>query len=211
MPLSRETIESGTGVDIEIRDACPHELAVVATVLSRAMRDNPLHLSVFGPEQQERERKLKNFFGILLSWMPHPPWVGIHNGTIVAVCAMGEPGGCQPIFPQKLKIVRRLAQTCGVVSTSRALRWFGAWSLRDPKEAHWHLGPVGVEPHLQGKGIGTKLIGEWCKLLDSHRAAGYLETDKGYTANFYKKFGFETVSEAEVLGTLNWFMLRDVK
>ena len=153
MPLSRETIESGTGVDIEIRDACPHELAVVATVLSRAMRDNPLHLSVFGPEQHERERKLKSFFGILLSWMPHPPWVGIHNGTIVAVCAMGEPGGCQPTFPQKLKIVRRLAQTCGVVSTSRALRWFGAWSLREPKEAHCvtSFPPLGVPGgHIPG-------------------------------------------------------------
>jgi hypothetical protein len=31
--------------------------------------------------------------------------------------------------------------------------------------------------------------------------AGYLETDKGVNADFYKNFGFETVSGAKVLGT----------
>jgi hypothetical protein len=45
-------------VDLEIRDARPHELSVAAAVLSRGMRDNPLHLSVFGPEPEEREKKI---------------------------------------------------------------------------------------------------------------------------------------------------------
>ncbi len=49
-------------VDIEIRDALPHEVPVAAAVLSRGMRDNPLHLSVFGPEPEERQRKLEQFF-----------------------------------------------------------------------------------------------------------------------------------------------------
>jgi len=83
--------------------------------------------------------------------------------------------------------------------------------LRDPKEAHWHLGPLGVDTQLQGRGIGSQLIGEWCKLLDAHRVTGYLKTDKGVNVGFFQKFGFETVSEAKVLGTRNWFMLRDVK
>jgi GNAT superfamily N-acetyltransferase len=195
-------------VEIEIRDARPYELPVAAAVLSRGMRDNPLHLSVLGPEPEDRQKKLEHFFHILLAWMPHALWVGILHGTIVAVCGMSEPGRCQPTFSQKLNIVTRLAHHFGVASTLRALRWFGEWGLRDPKEAHWHLGPVGVDAHLQGQGIGSQLIGEWCKLLDAHRAAGYLETDKGVNAGFYEKFGFETISEAKVLGTPNWFMLR---
>ncbi len=198
----------GNMVNIEIRDARPHEVPVAAAVLSRGMRDNPLHLSVFGPEPEERQRKLAQFFRILLGWMPHAPWVGIQHGTIVAVCGMGEPGRCQPTFSQNLNIVTRLAHHFGVASTSRALRWFVAWSLRDPKEAHWHLGPLGVDAHLQGQGIGSQIIGEWCKLLDAHQTAGYLETDKAVNVGFYNKFGFETISEAQVLGAPNWFMLR---
>ena len=198
-------------MDIEIRDARPDELSIVAAVLSRSMRDNPLHLSVFGPESIERERMLENFFRILLSWMPHSPWVGIQHETIVAVCGMGEPGRCRPTFWQRLRIAMRLADACGVLSTSRALCRFWQWVLRDPNEAHWHLGPVGVDPHVQGLGIGSLLLGEWCRFLDAQRAAGYLETDKGANVGFYRKFGFETISEAEVLGTPNWFMWRAAK
>jgi len=198
-------------VDIEIRDARPQEIPVAAAVLSRSMRDNPLHLSVFGPAPEERQRKLEHFFRILLGWMPHRPWVGVLQGTIVAVCGMGEPGRCQPTFLQNLDIVTRLANHFGVATTSRTLRWFVAWSLRDPKDAHWHLGPVGVDADLQGRGIGSQFIGEWCKLLDSHRGTGYLETDKAVNVRFYRKFGFETISEAKVLGTPNWFMLRSAR
>ena len=47
-------------VDIEIREARPHELSLAAALLSRGMRDNPLHMSVFGPEPQQRERARKS-------------------------------------------------------------------------------------------------------------------------------------------------------
>ena len=198
-------------MDIEIRDARPHELSAAATVLSRGMRDNPLHLSVFGSDAEERQRKLQHFFRVLLDWMPHAPWVGVQQGTIVAVCGMGEPGRCQPSFGQALNIVAGLARACDLEATLRALRWFAQWSLRDPQEAHWHLGPVGVDAHLQGRGIGSKLLGGWCKLLDAHEAAGYLETDKGVNLGFYEKFGFETISEKKILGTSNWFMLRPAR
>ena len=198
-------------VHIEIREVRHHEMPVAAAVLSRGMRDNPLHLSVFGPAPEERQRKLEHFFRILLGWMPHQPWVGILHGTIVTVCGMGEPGRCQPTLSQNLDIVTRLVNHFGVATTLRALRWFVAWNFRDPQEAHWHLGPVCVDAHLQGRGIGSQLIGEWCKLLDAHRGVGYLETDKAINVDFYRKFGFETISEAKVLGTHNWFMLRTAR
>jgi ribosomal protein S18 acetylase RimI-like enzyme len=211
MAISGGTIGQRVVADLEIRDAHPHALSAAAAVLSRGMRDNPLHISVFGPNLKEREQKLEHFFRIVLAWMSHPPWVAVRQETIVAVCGMGEPGSCQPTFSQKLKIVTQLARTCGVTPTLRALRWLGEWSLRDPKEVHWHLGPLCVDAPLQGLGIGGRLMGEWCKLLDARRLAGYLETDKGVNIEFYEKFGFETIAEAEILGTPNWFMWRDAK
>jgi predicted N-acetyltransferase YhbS len=80
----------------------------------------------------------------------------------------------------------------------------------DLAEPHWHLGPVGVEPTLQGQGIGTALMEEYCARLDNLAAVGYLETDKAQNVAFYEKFGFRTIAEAPVLGTPNWFMRRPV-
>jgi len=36
----------------------------------------------------------------------------------------------------------------------RVLRWARAWVRRDPSAAHWHLGPVAVDAHVPGRGIG---------------------------------------------------------
>jgi hypothetical protein len=44
--------------------------------------------------------------------------------------------------------------------------------------------------------------------MDERRTMSYLETDKFENVRFYQKFGFTVITEAEVLGTPNWFMSR---
>jgi hypothetical protein len=36
----------------------------------------------------------------------------------------------------------------------------------------------------------------------------YLETDRYKNVRFYRKFGFDVIAEAEVLGVPTWFMSR---
>ena len=83
-----------------------------------------------------------------------------------------------------------------------------AWRTRDPDEPHWHLGPVAVEPGLQGMGIGSQMMEEFARRMDRERAVAYLETDKLQNVMFYERFGFETIDERVVLGVPNWFMRR---
>ncbi len=78
----------------------------------------------------------------------------------------------------------------GFLGFVRLLRWTGAWVAHGPPEPHWHLGPVAVDAHLQGKGIGRALIAEYCARLDRANAVGYLETDKTENVKFYRRFGF---------------------
>jgi len=88
------------------------------------------------------------------------------------------------------------------------LRWVGEWARRDPAEPHWHLGPVAVDSHLQGQGIGSAMLVDFCARMDDERALSYLETDKSENVRFYQKFGFTVIAEAEILGVPNWFMSR---
>jgi ribosomal protein S18 acetylase RimI-like enzyme len=82
------------------------------------------------------------------------------------------------------------------------------WAGRAPKESHWHLGPVGVQPGQQGRGIGSAMLERFCAMMDAERALAYLETDSEANARLYEKFGFVTIEVAPILGVPMWFQLR---
>jgi ribosomal protein S18 acetylase RimI-like enzyme len=89
--------------------------------------------------------------------------------------------------------------------------WFKEWAKHDPVEQHWHLGPIGVLPNHQGLGVGTILMDRFCKEADACRAKAYLETDFDKNVRFYEKFGFKVVSESDIFGAKNRYMLRESK
>jgi predicted N-acetyltransferase YhbS len=91
---------------------------------------------------------------------------------------------------------------------SRVGKWLAAWGSRDPDQPHSHLGPVAVEPQLQGQGIGSQLLNEYCRRLDSAGEVGYLETDKLENVHFYERHAYAVIDEADVIGVPNWFMIR---
>ena len=118
-------------------------------------------------------------------------------------------GQCQPSGREKLGLLPTLMSTGGLGATLRMLRWASAWAKHDPKAPHWHLGPVGVERPLQGKGIGGALLRAFCARMDAEQATAYLETDKRENLGVYEHFAFRIVAEDQVLGIPNWFMVRD--
>jgi len=95
-----------------------------------------------------------------------------------------------------------------VGATFHVLRWVGEWARRDRSEPHWHLGPVAVDSHLQGQGIGAAMLAQFCARVNDCDALSYLETDKSDNVRFYQKLGFRVIEEAAVLGIHNWFMSR---
>jgi GNAT superfamily N-acetyltransferase len=70
---------------------------------------------------------------------------------------------------------------------------------------------VGIERELQGQGIGSLLLREFCRIVDSEEMTGWLETDKEVNISFYRKHGFEVVGEDIVNGVRNWFMERKTR
>ena len=198
-------------VDVDIRRLHRDELLLAAGVLARGMRDNPIHVAVFGDDPYRRTQTLETLFGAYLPMMTRAPISAYRAGTLVGVLGMVPPGhGHRPNLPAALGGLRVLAPLvrCDPATCSRLLRWLGAWARRDPQEPHWHLGPVAVEAGLQRRGIGRQMMDVFCARMDRERAAAYLETDKLENVAFYRRFGFETIAEATVLGTRNWFMRR---
>lgn len=185
------------------------EIEEVLDVLSRGMRDNPLHVAAFGEDPEHRRRRFRRLIAAAFSVrdFSHTLVARREDGVIVGVCGMLPPGDCVPDFGQRLRLVPTLL-SMGPRVVGRAMRWMGAWQKHDPDERHWHLGPLAVDAHLQGEGVGSRMMQVFCAQMDAAHEDAYLETDKPENVRFYERFGFEVVGEQEVLGVTNWFMLR---
>jgi hypothetical protein len=195
-------------VEVVISDVARHEMRFAAGVLARGMRDNPIHIAAFGDDPLRRMRALERIFGSLLPLMKQPPLSARRGEHIVGVTGMSPPGTCQPPPFDQLRLLPAILRI-GPGALPRVLRWLRAWADRDLKDRHWHLGPLAVEGGLQGMGIGSQIMQRFCARMDEDGEVAYLETDKPENVLFYQKFGFQTIEEADVLGTPNWFMRRE--
>ena len=111
------------------------------------------------------------------------------RGTLVGVIGTMRPGCCQPGPFDALRFVPTLLANNPPAAALRVKRWLDEWARHDPREDHWHVGLLTVEPHVQGLGVGTKLMIEHCARMDEAGAVSYLETDKAINVRFYQKFG----------------------
>jgi hypothetical protein len=167
-------LEIGTFDDSEIEE--------VLDVLSRGMRDNPLHVAAFGEDPERRRRRFRKVMSAVLCVrdFSHTLVARCEDGVIVGVCGMMPPGNCLPDFGQRLRLLPRLL-SMGPRTAGRTMRWMG---------------------------VGSRLMQIFCARMDAAHQDAYLETDKAINVRFYERFGFEVVGEQEVLGVTNWFMLR---
>lgn len=200
-------------VNLEIREVHPAEIRQAAALTARGMRDNPTHIVAFGRDDARREQKLGALFGSVLPVVSAKAvLIGAYRGDeLVGLAGVAGPGNCRPSAGESVRILPRLLPRVGVGSMMKMGRWQGVWKQHDPAEAHWHLGPVAVDTHLQGQGIGSAILEEICARMDRQGALLYLETDKPENVRFYQKFGFETIGLTPVIGVTNWFMQRPAR
>jgi hypothetical protein len=190
-------------------EALPVEqTADAVSVLSRGMRDNPNNVAAFGGDAAHRERCLRRMFGGVFRVIgTQQPLCARDGETIVGVTGVAPPGDCQPSAIERLRIAPSILAS-GPRRALRVLRWTSRWEAHDPKAPHVHLGPLAVEPRLQGRGIGSLILAEHCRTLDEQGLDGYLETDKPANVRLYERFGYRVIGEETVIGVPNWFMLR---
>ena len=67
-----------------------------------------------------------------------------------------------------------------------------------PREPHWHLPLIGVDPAHQGKGIGGALLNHFLKECDREKSIAYLEATSARNVPFYERHGFEAVGRIQV-------------
>ena len=171
------------------------------------MRDNPMHVAAYGADPDRREQAHARIMRALFRYGRNNEPIGVwRDETLVACTGVLVDGGCRAGVGQ-LRMLPAIA-ALGPRTTMRVAAWLRVWAARDLDEPHAHLGPLAVDRHLQGQGIGGILLAEHCRRLDERGEVGYLETDKAENVRFYEKQGYRVIGEAKALGVPSWFMRR---
>jgi ribosomal protein S18 acetylase RimI-like enzyme len=190
-----------------VRELAIGEFDLAVGIVARAMHDNPLTIQVFGDDPVGRLRAGERLHRPLMrSVMDRGGLLcAEHLGAVVGVLGMATR---KLTFLETMKLVPAIFIGFSPGVMVRVGRWLSEWDRREPHEPYWHLGPVAVEPALQGQALGSALMADFCARVDERGALAYLEADKLVNVKFYRKFGFETIGEAKVIGVSNWFMAR---
>ncbi len=165
-------------------------------VLSLAMQNNPINLAVFQGEGENIRKGIEKDFIGMFSDMPGIVFTGKVKGQIVGIMRMRSCDGRKEINQ------RSDTDEPGEIGRRKSV-WLNEWASHDPLDPHWHLGPIGVLPGYQGKGIGTKLLRRFCQEVDACLAPAYLETDALQLVPYYERFGFKLVAESEIFGSVS--------
>ncbi len=202
--------EPDDGPLLDIRVLTSAELGAAAAVLAQGMRDNPLHVRVFGTDPRRRQRRLLVFLRQLVAYIEaNGDVLGSYvQGELVGVLGMMEPGRCRPGLMDRLRIAGVVAASNRPAGMLRIGRWLSAWARNDPADPHWHIGPLAVLPAHRRRGIGRGLMLRCCRRMDALAARAYLATDLPINVAFYETLGFVVIRQESVLGVPNWFMIR---
>lgn len=67
-----------------------------------------------------------------------------------------------------------------------------------PKDPHWYLWMIGVDPHRQGTGVGSALLRHTLAKIDAAGEVAYLESSDPKNVPLYERLGFEVLGIIEV-------------
>jgi ribosomal protein S18 acetylase RimI-like enzyme len=192
---------------VEIRPLRDDERAAAGAVAGRALASNPTAYWTFGDDATARLRGNLDLFVAFVPTQPAPlgALLGDH---VVGVCAASPPGACiSAVVPEGF---RDLPDEVGPPGDLSRLHFDWAMLVaHDLDERHWHVGPVSVEPGLQGTGVGGRLLAAFGEQMDDAGEVAWLETDKPENVAFYRRAGFEEAEQVTEHGLTTWWMRRD--
>ena len=188
---------------VEITQAGPERLPVLADLLGRAFVVEPMMRWSLGLQGDVEERFVRCFEYFLESV--------IAAGTVwEAGQALGATAW---IAPGEMDVWRdaQLTETRMHELTDDGPRYdaFWAWvDARAPDQPLWFLDSVGVAPQARGRGIGGALIRSGLERARADGVDAFLETGNPRNVPIYEHLGFRVVEAADAPdgGPRVWFM-----
>jgi GNAT superfamily N-acetyltransferase len=187
-----------------VRPAGPDDARGLAEPLARAFFDDPVTAWANPSEARRLRRTARFFLGRMRSLLPHELSYATEAGDGAAIWS--------PPDVWQIGLREFLHDLPGFLSprTPLVLRGMHGIDKRHPREPHYYLSILGVDPSRQGEGIGTALLEPMLRRCDQEGVGAYLETGTERNVRFYSRQGFRVVDEVPLpKGPSMWLMWRD--
>lgn len=180
------------GVAISVRTARTADVRELARVLGRAFFDDPPFVWML-PDERSRERRAAGVFRTILRSQAMRYGgvdVACDGAVIVGGAIWLPPGHWAPTVGEQLRSLPGYARALGR-GMGRASGLAAAIVKHHPREEHWYLYAIGVDPARQGQGIASALLRSRLARCDADAMPAYLESTKSGNVPLYEHFGFE--------------------
>ena len=118
-----------------------------------------------------------------------------YYGSSYSGVALWLPPGAKPDEESLIQVIKDTA------SNGRKDAMFKMFEQMDsyhPRDAHWHLPLIGVDPARQGGGIGSALLNHVLKECDRKKVPAYLEATSPRNVPLYERHGFRALGNIQV-------------
>jgi ribosomal protein S18 acetylase RimI-like enzyme len=182
-----------------LRPAASADVKTLAEVLARAFYDDPPLVWLL-PNATTRLSHVTRMFETI---------TGVESlgyGGVDVACGGAEiaggavwlpPGHRQPGFREKMQAAPSHLRTL-VASRGRAASYGRALEAGRPKEPHWYLKAIGVDPAWQGRGVAGLLLRSRLERCDASGQPAYLEVSQPGGVALYERFGFQRIGDLDM-------------
>lgn len=195
--------------EVNVRKYAPAERAQLTAVMAKAFDDDPFANWV-AAQDPKRTQRIYDFMDVALRITGRHEEVyttdGIQGGAYWA-----PPGKWKMGMVQQLGLLPAMVRTATLRRVPAIMGGLTAVEKKHPHAPHWYLLALGVEPDLQGCGIGTQLMAPVLERCDREGTPAYLESSKERNVPMYERNGFKVTEEFQVPngGPPIWLMWRD--
>jgi ribosomal protein S18 acetylase RimI-like enzyme len=112
--------------------------------------------------------------------------------------ALWLPPGARPDEEAMGALMQETADVATAVDGPKLMQQMAS---HHPKEPHWYLPLIGIDPACQGKGFGSLLLKHATDICDRDGMPAYLESSNLANVPFYERHGFEAIGRIQVGGS----------
>ncbi len=179
-----------------MRTATAADVKPLAAVMARAFYEDPPFIWML-PDPSTRLKRSRRFYAALARGEAFACGgidVALVGAEVAGATIWRPPGHWET---ERLRTALRIVRAFGR-RTRAAAGLAQAMSRAHPREPHWYLFAIAVDPAWQGTGVASALLRPRLDLCDRDGLPAYLESSKPASVPLYQHFGFEPTGHPDL-------------